>query len=31
MFLLTKIVYDASMEEGGVVVNIASVGDLGPG
>jgi NAD(P)-dependent dehydrogenase (short-subunit alcohol dehydrogenase family) len=32
MFLLTKLVYDASMEaRGGVVVNVASVGGLKPG
>ena len=32
IFLLTKLVYDASMEKrGGVVVNVASVGGLRPG
>lgn len=32
IFLLTKLVYDASMEQrGGVVVNVASVGGLRPG
>ena len=32
IFLLTKLVYEASMEErGGVVVNVASVGGLRPG